>query len=155
MSLGLIVTELVINALKHAFPDHRKGKIVVSYHCDGDAWTLSVADDGVGIRGRGFQKRRPRQQLGRGVGQPAGRARRGDKRQPGDLGLDHPLIGRPTVQLRFRLRFAVGTRAQSFERRRESNAGVKPPAEVAADTGAAWRVAGSRVTNQEIQSWIR
>jgi two-component sensor histidine kinase len=49
VSLGLIVTELVINALKHAFPDHRKGKILVSYHRDGDAWTLSVADDGVGI----------------------------------------------------------------------------------------------------------
>jgi len=50
VSLGLIVTELMINALKHAFPDHRKGKVVVSYHSKGDAWTLSVADDGVGIR---------------------------------------------------------------------------------------------------------
>jgi two-component system, sensor histidine kinase PdtaS len=49
VSLGLIVTELVINALKHAFPDHRKGKILVSYHRKGDAWTLAVADDGVGL----------------------------------------------------------------------------------------------------------
>jgi two-component sensor histidine kinase len=49
VSLGLIVTELVINALKHAFPDHREGKILVSYRREGDAWTLAVADDGVGV----------------------------------------------------------------------------------------------------------
>jgi two-component sensor histidine kinase len=55
--LGLIVTELMINALKHAFPDHRKGKIVVAYHHKGDAWTLSVADDGVGIRDGDFPGR--------------------------------------------------------------------------------------------------
>jgi two-component sensor histidine kinase len=49
MSLGLIVTELVINALKHAFPDDRKGKIVVNYHSEGSGWTLSVGDNGVGM----------------------------------------------------------------------------------------------------------
>jgi two-component sensor histidine kinase len=31
VSLGLIVTELVINALKHAFPQDRQGKINVDY----------------------------------------------------------------------------------------------------------------------------
>jgi two-component sensor histidine kinase len=50
MSLGLIVTELVINALKHAFPDHRKGTIAITYYSSGRNWTLSVGDDGVGIR---------------------------------------------------------------------------------------------------------
>jgi two-component sensor histidine kinase len=49
VSVGLIVTELVINALKHAFPDRRHGKIEVSYHSKDGAWTLVVADDGVGI----------------------------------------------------------------------------------------------------------
>ena len=49
VSLGLIVTELVINALKHAFPDGRAGAITVNYAARGSDWTLSVGDDGVGI----------------------------------------------------------------------------------------------------------
>ena len=49
VSLGLIVTELVINSLKHAFPRHGKGTISVDYRSDGTAWTLSVRDTGVGI----------------------------------------------------------------------------------------------------------
>lgn len=49
VSLGLIVTELVINALKHAFPDDRSGKIKVDYHSQGPNWTLSVTDNGVGM----------------------------------------------------------------------------------------------------------
>jgi two-component sensor histidine kinase len=49
VSLGLIVTELVINALKHAFPGHRAGRIMVGYASKGRHWTLSVSDDGVGM----------------------------------------------------------------------------------------------------------
>src|SRR6202041_739089 len=49
VSLGLIVTELVINALKHAFPDDRNGKITVDYRSNGPNWTLSVTDNGVGM----------------------------------------------------------------------------------------------------------
>ncbi|OYU37460.1 MAG: histidine kinase [Pseudorhodobacter sp. PARRP1] len=49
ISLGLIVTELVINALKHAFPDQPKGKITVSYESEGRDWTLTIADDGIGM----------------------------------------------------------------------------------------------------------
>jgi two-component sensor histidine kinase len=49
VSLVLIVTELVINALKHAFPEERAGKIIVDYHRQGPNWTLSVADNGVGM----------------------------------------------------------------------------------------------------------
>jgi two-component sensor histidine kinase len=49
MSIGLIVTELVINALKHAFPDRRQGTIRVGYHADAQSWSLIVRDDGVGM----------------------------------------------------------------------------------------------------------
>lgn len=49
VSLGLIVTELVINALKHAFPDGRSGKITVCYQSRGPNWMLSVDDNGVGM----------------------------------------------------------------------------------------------------------
>lgn len=49
VSLGLIVTELVINALKHAFPGGRDGKILVDYHAQDPDWTLSVSDNGIGM----------------------------------------------------------------------------------------------------------
>jgi len=49
VSLGLIVTELVINALKHAFPGNRPGTITVQCEFRGPNWTLSVTDDGVGM----------------------------------------------------------------------------------------------------------
>ena len=49
VSLGLIVTELVINALKHAFPDGRPGRITVDYNFHGPNWILCVRDDGVGM----------------------------------------------------------------------------------------------------------
>lgn len=49
INLGLIVTELVINALKHAFPNSRPGQITIAYNARGPNWTLSVSDDGVGM----------------------------------------------------------------------------------------------------------
>jgi two-component sensor histidine kinase len=49
VSIGLIVTELVINSLKHGFPDEVGGRILVDYECQGPLWTLSVADTGVGM----------------------------------------------------------------------------------------------------------
>jgi chemotaxis protein methyltransferase CheR len=49
VSIGLIVTEAVINALKHAFPtDKPDGRIVVAYHVEGPNWTLSIGDNGIG-----------------------------------------------------------------------------------------------------------
>jgi two-component sensor histidine kinase len=49
VSLGLIVTELVINALKHAFPEDTKhGQVTVAYAVAGTNWTLSVSDNGIG-----------------------------------------------------------------------------------------------------------
>jgi chemotaxis protein methyltransferase CheR len=54
-SLGLIVTELVMNALKHAFPDDKaKGKITVAYDMIGTNWKLSISDNGIGKPDGGF-----------------------------------------------------------------------------------------------------
>ena len=50
VSIGLIVTELVINSLKYAFPvDIAVGHIVVGYQVNGSEWTLSVSDNGSGM----------------------------------------------------------------------------------------------------------
>ncbi len=46
---GLIVNELMSNAFKHAFPDGRPGQICISFHLNDSVYTLSFADDGVGI----------------------------------------------------------------------------------------------------------
>jgi two-component sensor histidine kinase len=47
---GLIVNELISNALKHAFPDGRTGELAVELHrAPGDAYVVSVSDDGVGL----------------------------------------------------------------------------------------------------------
>jgi two-component sensor histidine kinase len=49
MNMGLIVTELVINALKHAFmAGTATCTILVTYRLAGRDWTLTVADNGVG-----------------------------------------------------------------------------------------------------------
>ena len=50
VSLGLMVTELVINALKHAFPPGAKaGRIVVGYEVKDNDWKLPVSDNGIGM----------------------------------------------------------------------------------------------------------
>jgi two-component sensor histidine kinase len=50
VSLGLIVTELVINALKHAFAeDVCDGRVAVGYDVVGSGWNLSVSDNGQGM----------------------------------------------------------------------------------------------------------
>jgi two-component sensor histidine kinase len=50
VSLGLIVTELVINALKHAFPEGQEGEILVSYDAQDSGWHLWVSDNGSGTQ---------------------------------------------------------------------------------------------------------
>ena len=46
---GLIVNELVTNAIKHAFPDDRTGRIRIGFEALEDQWRLSVEDDGNGF----------------------------------------------------------------------------------------------------------
>jgi len=49
VSIGLIVTELLINAVKYAFPELRpNAQIRVAYEVRGTDWILTVADNGVG-----------------------------------------------------------------------------------------------------------
>ena len=65
-SLGLIATELVMNALKHAFPaDKTDARITVAYDVDGANWKLSVADNGVGKPDGVFAQ--PKTGLGTGI----------------------------------------------------------------------------------------
>ena len=65
VSMGLIVTELVINAIKHAFPDQTVGgKITVSFASDKGAWLLSVSDNGAGMPAA---KKRGKPGLGTGI----------------------------------------------------------------------------------------
>ena len=47
-SIGLIVTELVINAIKHAFVGTAPGLIVVAYDAASPSWKLIVSDNGIG-----------------------------------------------------------------------------------------------------------
>ena len=49
VSLGLIVTELVINAIKYAFPAVKADALIlVTYEISGADWKLTVSDNGVG-----------------------------------------------------------------------------------------------------------
>jgi chemotaxis protein methyltransferase CheR len=49
VSIGLIVTELVINAIKYAFPErHASARIRVTFEMAKSDWKLTVADNGMG-----------------------------------------------------------------------------------------------------------
>jgi two-component sensor histidine kinase len=47
--IGLVVNELVTNAIKHAFPAGEKGSVVVALRTRGDRLEIEVADDGRGL----------------------------------------------------------------------------------------------------------
>jgi|GEM_PF-295679 len=46
---GLIVSELVSNAMKYAFPDKKAGEITIRFYKDKDSFVISVADNGIGL----------------------------------------------------------------------------------------------------------
>ena len=49
--MGLIVNELITNAIKHAFPDGRSGTVCVSLEEEDEhRLRLTVEDDGIGFR---------------------------------------------------------------------------------------------------------
>lgn len=57
--LALIVTEVVGNALKFAFPDGRTGTISIRLSVEGEMAELSLGDDGVGLPGAEEDPREP------------------------------------------------------------------------------------------------
>jgi chemotaxis protein methyltransferase CheR len=49
VSIGLVVAELIINALKHAFPGDREDcQVTVGFEVNGLDWKLVVSDNGIG-----------------------------------------------------------------------------------------------------------
>ncbi len=46
---GLLINELITNAVKYAFPDGRNGEISVTMNRSGDEYELTVSDNGIGI----------------------------------------------------------------------------------------------------------
>jgi two-component sensor histidine kinase len=61
VSVGLIVNELVTNALRHAFPDNREGRILIGLATrpaegqEGLEALVRVEDDGIGLSAAGKQ----------------------------------------------------------------------------------------------------
>lgn len=59
-AVGLIANELITNALKHAFPGERAGKIVICFRRVEDQFLLTVSDNGVGFAQAPDTEPRPR-----------------------------------------------------------------------------------------------
>jgi len=61
--LELLLNELVVNAVKYAFPDGRAGEVHIGFRRDGADYVLTVTDDGIGnnptvpVQGIGLGKR--------------------------------------------------------------------------------------------------
>ena len=51
---GLVINELILNAVKHAFPQRKDGKVRISVLADDEEISISVADNGCGLPA-GFQ----------------------------------------------------------------------------------------------------
>ena len=48
-TLGLITAELLANCFKHAYPNDLRGPVSVGFSSDGEHWSLTVSDQGVGL----------------------------------------------------------------------------------------------------------
>ena len=53
INVALIAGEAITNALKHTFPDHRRGAVRVGLHAAGNDVVLSVEDNGIGLPAQG------------------------------------------------------------------------------------------------------
>ena len=50
ITCGLIINELITNALKYAFPENRKGKLEAGLYSIDDSYELIVSDNGIGLK---------------------------------------------------------------------------------------------------------
>lgn len=50
LMLGMMVSEMIMNSLKYAFPDNRKGFVRIEMRTEGNSAVLEVSDDGTGTR---------------------------------------------------------------------------------------------------------
>lgn len=50
--LGLVVAELLTNAVRHAYPDGARGRVEVRVTCGEGELSVEVSDDGIGMEGR-------------------------------------------------------------------------------------------------------
>jgi PAS domain S-box-containing protein len=96
--LGLVVNELVMNSIKHAFPGATEGEIHVTFAPQDDRFLLAVTDDGVGL---------PHEAPGEGTPAPA--------RFSGGVGLGMRLIEAFTQQAGGELKFERGRKGARFE----------------------------------------
>jgi two-component sensor histidine kinase len=55
ISIGLLINEIVMNSVKHAFPQRQEGSVYVNVDYDSGNHTmeLSIGDDGAGMKGEG------------------------------------------------------------------------------------------------------
>ncbi len=56
LACGLVVNELISNALKHAFPNKQKGMTNISFYNINNYIQLGVQDNGIGLRNGLFWK---------------------------------------------------------------------------------------------------
>ena len=84
---GLILNELISNALKHAFPEGRSGFLLIEGKLHHGRIELSVQDDGVGMRGFIGQTVKPRSKsLGMTIVNVLSRQLKGSFEPPQDSG---------------------------------------------------------------------
>lgn len=55
-AVGLVINELVTNALKYAFPNEHSGTITIRFAREGGTFVLQVLDDGVGLPAGGLRR---------------------------------------------------------------------------------------------------
>ena len=98
-SIGLIVTELVINAFKHAFVGERAaGQLVVAYEAADTGWRLAVSDNGIGTPKAHLSSGQDNVRIGHDHRRCARQTARGScghrDELPGHDSLDHPWFDR-------------------------------------------------------------